>query len=385
MNSKILHAALFAHNPEGGLGLPILLWGAPGSGKTSFLSTAAARYSMAYERLSPAEKGEGAFGVIPVPGADGLLHYPPPAWSQKFERGGLLFVDEISTSPPALQAPLLGLVQLRMIGDHFLGKRVRVVAAANEVQDAAGGWDLAPALANRFGHFDWEGMSVADWTVGLIGGFVNTDGAVVDAETEEHRVLAAWPTAVATARGLVAGFIKARPELLRKPAAKGSKHTSRAFATPRSVEYAVHALASARVHSLSETDTDTFIAGFVGQGWVGEFATYRAHVDLPNVEDLLDGRITWKHDDRRLDRTMAVLSACAALVVPKDAVKRDDRAKALWKIIGTVAKDAADVVMPAARALRYAQPSLIGPKAGSLDTLTQLFPMFQATGITGGV
>ena len=125
------------------------------------------------------------------------------------------------------------------------------------------------------------------------------------------------------------------------------------------------------------------MAGFVGQGWVGEFATYRAHVDLPNVEDLLDGRITWKHDERRLDRTMAVLSSCAALVVPKDAVKRDDRAKALWKLIGVVAKDAADVVMPAARALRHAQPTLIGPKVASADTLTQLFPMFQASGIIG--
>lgn len=383
MNSKILHAALFCPNPEGTLGLPILLWGPPGSGKTTAINGAAKRYSMAYERLSPAERGEGQFGVCPVPMPDGTLHYPPPSWSKKFEQGGIIFVDEINLAMPAIQAPLLGLVQLRTIGSHTFGPRTRILAAANEVADAAGGWDLAPALANRFGHFDWEGMSPADWTVGLIGGFENSEAQTVDAETEERRVAAAWPLAIAQARGLVAGFIKARPELLRKQPQKASKQASRAFPTPRSVEYAVHALASSRVHNLSEIDTDTFLAGFVGQGWVGEFATYRAHVDLPDVEQLLDGKIPWKHDERRLDRTMAVLSSCAALVVPKDAAKRDDRAKALWTIIGEISKDAADVVMPAARAMRNANPPLIGTKAGSTKTLASLLPMFQAAGVIG--
>lgn len=382
MNSKILHAALFTLSPEGFWGLPTLLWSKPGIGKTSFIKSAAHRYNLQFERLSPAERGEGAFGVVPVPMPDGYLHYPAPQWAQKFISGGLVFLDEISSAAPALQAPLLGMVQLRTIGNHTFGPRTRIIAAGNDVQDGAGSWDLAPALSNRFGHFDFEGLTTTDWTSAILGGFHNEDTAV-DAEVEERRVMDAWPLAIATARGLVAGFIRARPELLHKQPTRASNAVSRAWPSNRSVEYAVHALASARIHNLSEIDTDTFLAGFVGQGWVGEFATYRAHVDLPNVEDLLDGRITWKHDERRFDRTMAVLSSCAALVVPKDAARRDDRAKALWKLIGVVAKDAADVVLPAARALRYAQPTLIGPKVASTDTLTQLFPMFQASGIIG--
>ena len=384
MNHKILHAALFTLSPEGFWGLPTLLWGPPGIGKTSFVKTAK-RYNMEYERLSPAERGEGQFGVCPVPAADMVLDYPAPRWAKRFDgRAGLVFLDEINTAAPMLQAPLLGMVQLRTLGTHVFGPRTRIIAAANETADAAGGWDLAPSLANRFGHFDFEGLSISDWTVALLGGFDNIDGVLVDAETEEKRVMAAWPLAIAQARGLVAGFIKARPELLYKKPVKASNASSRAWPSNRSVEYAVHALASSRVHNLSEIDTDTFLAGFVGQGWVGEFATYRAHIDLPDVEQLLDGKITWKHDERRLDRTMAVLSSCAALVVPKDAAKRDDRAKALWAIIGEISKDAADVVMPAARAMRNASPPLIGTKMGSVKTLAGLLPMFQAAGVISG-
>ena len=381
MNPKILHAALFMLNPEGGWGCPILLWGPPGTGKTAFIGGASKRYSMAFERLSPAEKGEGMFGVVPVPGNDGFLHYPAPDWSRAFEgKSGLIFVDEINTAVPALQAPLLGLVQLRTLGSHKFDPRTRVVAAANETSDAAGGWDLAPALANRFGHFDWRGMDSNDWVVAMIGGF-SSEGQVIDAEVEERRVLEAWPSAIATARGLVAGFIKARPELLDKRPDKKSKHASRAFPTPRTVEYATYALASAMVHGLDESETDLFVSGFVGDGWFGEFATYRKHVDLPDIADLLDKKISWKHDPRRLDRTMAVLSAGAALISPANAVNRKDRAKAFWEILGGVSDDAADVVVPAARAMRLAQPPLITKEFGAVGPLSKLHPLMKAIGL----
>ena len=381
MNSKILHAALFMLNPEGGWGLPIILLGSPGTGKTSFVSSAAKRYSMEYERLSPAERGEGQWGVVPVPMADGMLHYPPPAWAKKFEgKSGIIFVDEIHTAMPAIQAPLLGFVQLRVLGSYTFGPRTRVIAAANEAHEGAGAWDLAPALANRFGHFDWSGLDSNDWVVAMIGGF-SSDGQVIDAEVEERRVLEAWPTAIAQTRGLVAGFIKARPELLDKRPDKKSKHASRAFPTPRTVEYATYALASAAVHGLDESETDLFVSGFVGDGWFGEFATYRRHVDLPDIAELLDKKISWKHDPRRLDRTMAVLSAGAALISPAAATNRKERAKAFWEILGSVSDDAADVVVPAARAMRLAQPPLITKEFGATGPLSKLHPLMKAIGL----
>jgi hypothetical protein len=376
MNNRIIHAALFTPTPEGFWGLPTLGWGKPGTGKTKGIGAAAAAANLPFYRLSPAEAGEGQFGVVPVPGADGFLHYPAPEWVQKFNtgRGGVLFVDEISTAPPALQAPLLGLVQLRVIGAYTFGPRVRIIAAANETQDAAGGWDLAPALANRFGHFDFEGLSSTDWVTGLLGGFANTDDTQhVDAEAEEARVMREWPSAIAMARGLVAAFIKVRPELLHKQPSRASNNTSRAWPSHRSVEYATHALASARVHGLNEVDADEFVGGFVGLAWVTEFATFRQNLDLPDPAELLDGKVTFEHKSRRLDRTMAVLSSIAALVVPENATKRKERGNAAWRIIETVVKDSADVAMPAATALARAR--MVGPDfPAHKGPLSKLFP-----------
>jgi hypothetical protein len=383
MNLKILHALLFTLNPEGGWGLPGLLWGPPGRGKTAFIKDAARRYNMVHERLSPAERGEGQFGVVPVPQQDGYLHYPAPDWSKKFaDRAGIIFLDEINTAMPAIQAPLLGLVQLRTLGSHTFGPHTRILAAANETQDAAGGWDLAPALANRFGHFEFEGFSGADWVAGFLGGFGDTEAPVIDAEAEETRVKNAWPNEIAQSRGLIAGFIKARPELLHRQPTNAAKASSRAWPSNRSVDYAAHALTAARIHNLSDTDTDTLLAGFVGQGWVGEFMTYRANVDLPDMAEVLDGKIRFTHDPRRLDRSMAVLSAGAALVVPAKAENRNERAKVLWQLMAHVAEDAADLIVPAGRALRNANPPLIGKAAGATDALAKLLPVFKAMGIT---
>ncbi len=376
MNTAILKALMFCPSPEGAWGLPVLLWGEPGTGKTAMLRAVAKALGLYCYRVSPAEKGEGFFGVVPVPGADGCLHYPPPIWTQQIANGGVLFVDEISTAAPALQAPLLGLVQLRTIGDHQLGNRVRVIGAANETADAAGGWDLAPALCNRFGHFDFDGLDVNDWTVGLLGGFSTPESqAPVDAVALEQHVMAAWPAADAYARGMVAGFITRRPELLHKRPARGG---DRAWPSRRSVEYATVALASARVHGLSEMDTDALMSAFVGVSWVSEFRAWTALQDLPDPVAVLDGTVKFAHDERRLDRTMALLGACAALVIPDKAEKRLERGAALWALIGTVIQDAADIAIPPARALLLS--GLVVPKASG-PTLVKLLPILTAAGI----
>jgi hypothetical protein len=385
--TAILRAALFCPGPEGFWGLPLLLWGEPGEGKTAVIKALALQLGLPFHRLSPAEQGEGRFGVVPVPGIDGLLHYPPPAdLVTLFGDGGLLFVDEISTAPPALQAPLLGLVQLRTLGNHTFPARTRMIGAGNETRDAAGGWDLAPALCNRFGHIDYSGLEANAWAGGLLGHFSNMDGASpgdpLPAAALEAMVMEAWPAADAHARGFVSAFIRVRPELLRKRPAKGSPN--RAWPSPRSVEYATVALASAKVHNLSEADTDELMSAFVGQGWVSEYRAWSAMADLPNPSELLDGKVKFEHDNRRLDRTMAVLSACAALVIPVDAKNRLDRVRTLWGLIAAVSKDAPDTVIPIAREILKVRLLLKG--AGiQQDTLAALLPLMVQAGIASDV
>ncbi|HEV3059608.1 MAG TPA: hypothetical protein VGY48_15265 [Vicinamibacterales bacterium] len=386
MNSRIFHAAIFCPSPEGHTGLPIFLWSKPGIGKTHFVKNGVERTGLAFERLSPGERGEGQFGVVPVPSADGFLRYPAPDWSKKFENGGVLFVDELNTAPPALQAPLLGLVQLRTLGSHVFPRRTRVVAAANETMDAAGGWDLAPALANRFGHFDFEGLDTSAWSVALMGGFANMEGTAtaLSAEVEEARVMAAWPGAIAQAAALVAGFVQRKPDLLHKQPTSGDAKASKAWPSRRTWHYAAHALASAQVHGLNEIDADTFMAGFVGLPVVTEFRTWMANLDLPSPADLLDGKVTWKHDGRRLDRTLAVLGSCAGLVAPEKAEKRKERGNAAWTLIASVLKDAADCAVPAARVMLAAKMTTKDFQKTWETVGDRLHPLLVQAGVLGG-
>ncbi len=389
MNIRILHALLFCRLGKR-WGLPALLWGEPGVGKTAAIDMLSRQVSMPFERVSPAERGEGQFGVVPVPGADGFLHYPAPDWVSKFSAAngrGILFLDEISTAPPMIQAPLLGAVQLRTIGSHYLGDGVRVIGAANETKDAAGGWDLAAPLANRFGHFEFEGLDSNAWVEGLLGGFgIEEDVQAIDPAAEEARVLKAWPSADAKARGMIGGFITRRPELLHRRPEKAAAASSRSWPSRRSVEYTAVALASAQVHGLNEIDTDELLSGFVGQGWVTEFRTWLANADLPDPADLLDGKVKFAHDERRLDRSLAVLSSCAALVIPEKAANRVARAAECWKLIGQVAKDTADVAIPAARALIHNKVTgQLGKvvQDAAQPVLFKLHPVLTAAGITG--
>ena len=86
---QILKAMLFTPvcggggKPPGRWGLPIMFVGRPGTAKTSIIRSLTEQMGMQCEILSPAERGEGAFGVVPVP-QDGILTYPMPDWTFKF-------------------------------------------------------------------------------------------------------------------------------------------------------------------------------------------------------------------------------------------------------------------------------------------------------------
>ncbi len=377
---NILRAALFCISPEGHWGLPMILWSEPGVGKTALLTRIAKQLGLdAFMRLSPAEQGEGRFGVVPVPGADGHLHYPAPAdVVTTFKDRGLLFLDEISTASPSLQAPLLGLVQLRTLGTYTFPKGVRVLAAANEAQDAAGGWDLAPALANRFGHINFDGLDASDWSGMLLSDFQGDAVDVVSASALEEKVIGQWPTAYARAAGLVSGFISRRPELLHKRPVRGA--TEKAWPSRRSCHYATVALASAEIHKLSEQDADVLLGAFVGSAWVSEFRQWADNADLPDVADLADKRVKFVHDDRRPDRTLAVLGAFAALVIPAKAEKRNDRAVAYYQLVAELAKTVPDYVIQPTKEVMRAGLTATQLGEPTRKLVAGMMPIMQAAG-----
>lgn len=383
MKTDILKAALFTPISKGRWGLPLLFWSNPGEGKTSVIEEVCAEYGLPCTVLSPGEMGEGAFGVIPVPDKSGVIRYPAPEWTlAHVEHGGVVFIDEMSSTPPALQPPLLGLLFARRIGGTTLGPRTRVVGAANPPEVAAGGFDLAPPVANRCGHIEWSAPTVDDHTAYLLRA-QSADGTATprafDAAGEEERVLSAWPNAWAWAVGLETAFLHRRPSLKNQCPKAGDPKAGRSWPSDRSWENATRALASSRVHALGEAVRDEFVSSFVGAGAANELFAFAAEADLPDPSEVLDGKVKFKHEAKRLDRTAAVLNACTSLVVPPTAQKRTERTKALWELMLELTNDKTvmDLLVPGAQALVKAK--LYG-QAG-VPTLAKLNPLLKAAGV----
>src|SRR5207248_9254246 len=125
------------------------------------------------------------FAGLPVVTDDGV-RMEPPAWARRLHeaQAGYLFLDELSTSPPAVQAAMLGVALERRVGDLLLPRAVQVVAAANPPERAADGWDLSPPLANRFLHIAYT-PAVDGWVEGMTAGFAYPAAGHVALPTRE--------------------------------------------------------------------------------------------------------------------------------------------------------------------------------------------------------
>jgi MoxR-like ATPase len=385
MNVKaILKAIWFTPGSKHRWGLPVLLEGPPGSAKTSHVEEAAREAGLHCETVIASIREPADFLGLPIPhGERGamLTEYTAPSWASRLAKTGrgVAFLDELNTAPPAVQAALLRVVLDGVAGDLVLPSAVRFVAAQNRVEEAAGGHDLSMPLANRFIHWRWDAPSVEEWSEWFLSAGGNGGSAIAGGNPEqlEDQVLKEWPEAFAKARGLVAAFLGAKRDLLSKVPRPDDPQSSHAFATPRTWEMAARVVAGAEIHDLGEIETDMLVGGCVGEGVARELKTYRNKMDLPNPADVLDKKAKFAPDDK-LDRTMAVLASCAALVTPENAAKRDTRAAALWVLLKDIVKTDADVAVPAARALVRAK---LARMAEARETLTAINPVLKRAGI----
>ncbi|MFD0823561.1 AAA family ATPase, partial [Micromonospora zhanjiangensis] len=101
--------------------LPVLLWGEPGIGKTAALGQLAAALDLPLTTVIASVHEPSDFAGLPVVGDDPAnqgVPMAPPDWAVRLVRAGrgLLFLDELSTAPPAVQAALLRLVLERRVG-----------------------------------------------------------------------------------------------------------------------------------------------------------------------------------------------------------------------------------------------------------------------------
>ncbi|GAA1299362.1 ATPase AAA [Planotetraspora silvatica] len=326
--------------------LPVLLWGEPGIGKTAALQQLSEALNLPLTTVIASVHEPSDFSGLPVVGDDPAAQgvpMAPPDWAVRLARAGrgLLFLDELSTAPPAVQAALLRLVLERRVGALRLPAGVRIVAAANPRSSAADGWELSPPLANRFVHLQWRHDH--DVVVrGLGGTWPRASLPWLDPERLSE--------AVTFARRAVCGLLTARPELVHR-LPNNEAHRGGPWPSPRSWEMALCLTAFAAAAAASKDVLSMLVRGAVGDGPGLELLAAMDRMDLPDPEALLADPATAELPQRG-DLRQAVLDGVVAAVR-----KRPDKGRwdAAWALL--------------ARALETGAPDLVVVPASTLAAL----------------
>jgi len=311
------------------------------------------------------------FAGLPIV-AEGLtdtkkqVSFAPPSWAVTLAEAGegVVFFDEVSTAPPAVQAALLRVVLERSVGDLTLPEAVSVVAAANPPEQAADGWELSPPLANRFCHLDWpvDARTVAE---GFSGGWPSS---------KPPTLADGWEQRVPVTRAWIAGFITVRP-MLALAVPDDTAGAGRAWPSPRTWDMAARLQAAAEAGGIGELAASLLVRGCVGAGAGIEYLTWLAEADLPDPEAVLANPDSFVLPERG-DRAYAALSSIAAAVAADPSDGRWERG---WRAFGRGAQSAPDVAAAAARTLARCRPD----GAAIPDEVKAFAPLLRDAGLLG--
>lgn len=364
-NFVALRAALAAN-------VPVLLWGQPGVGKSEMLGHLARLDGRDLEVVIGSVRDQTDFNGLPVVADDGTVTRSPDDWVHTVlaAKRPVVFLDELSCAPPSVQAAMLRVVRERVVGQVRLPEQMRVVAAANEADVAADGFELAAPIANRFMHLDWK-PDADRFHRGLLAGFdtvVPTDRecGIIAAPDDDRRI---------AKRMQVIAFLQAKPGLEQAlpddPTAAG-----KAWPSQRTWNYLADVLAH-----IPDGDAAATLAaarGLVGEGAAVEFATYIAHYDLPSPQEALDNPDQVNFSDRP-DRVHTVLAGVTGYVSARPTKGRWNAAMALMGRAAAAGR--ADAAAPCVSTLYAARPKGAEPSATVLAAFT---PTLQAAGLLDG-
>jgi hypothetical protein len=135
---------------------PVMIWGAPGIGKSGVVAQVAKEKGLAFIDLRISQMMPGDLRGLPaadIPN-NSFKYLPPNCLPKPGCLPTVVFLDELTQAPPAVQAITQQLVLDRRVGDYVLPDNVFVWAAGNRQEDKTGVFSMPTALANRFNHVD---------------------------------------------------------------------------------------------------------------------------------------------------------------------------------------------------------------------------------------
>lgn len=231
----------------------VMLWGAPGVGKSDLVANVAKDMGIELRDVRLSMLDPVDLKGFPTISTNKKQMTWLPADFLPTKGKGILFLDEINHAPNAVQAPAYQLIHTGRLGDYRLPVGWSVMAAGNRTSDKSIAHAMPAALSNRFVHLDYD-VNIDDWVEWATDQGIHTD---------------------------VRAFIRFKPSLLHK---FDSKDNPRAFPTPRSWAFVNDIY---KDHLTQDTEFE-LIRGTVGDGAASEFIAFTRQIkDLPTVDEVL--------------------------------------------------------------------------------------------------
>jgi hypothetical protein len=217
---------------------PIMMWGAPGIGKSDIVKQIAdSQKREVIDIRLPLWEPTDIKGIPYYNAKENNMVWASPAELPTDPKStAIVFLDELNSAAPAVQAAAYQLILNRRVGQYHLPEGVSIVAAGNRDSDKGVTYRMPAPLANRFVHIELR-VDYDDWLQWATDNHIHPD---------------------------VVGYCTFAKQDLYDFDPRGS---SRSFATPRSWSFVSQLLSD----DLPESTLTDLVAGCVGEGLAVKF------------------------------------------------------------------------------------------------------------------
>lgn len=248
---------------------PAFIWGPPGIGKSEMVAELTEELGGLMIDLRMAQMEPTDLRGIPFFNKENnKMDWAPPIDLPDEETAAqypivVLFLDEMNSAAPSVQAAGYQLVLNRRVGKYVLPKNVVIVAGGNRESDKGVTYRMPMPLANRFLHIEMRSDFIS-WQT--------------------------WAVTHGIHKDVVSYLSFAKQDMNDSDFAKSS---SRAFPTPRTWVFVSEILHDDDKNGQDHDTLFTLVAGAVGEGLATKFMAYRKIAGkLPNPRAILDGDVT---------------------------------------------------------------------------------------------
>lgn len=230
---------------KGGVRRSVMMWGAPGIGKSSIVAKAAQENDMEVIDLRLSQLAPTDIRGLPYVDEENTSRFAIPSFLPRSGKG-ILFLDEVNLAPPAMMNVAMQLVLDRRVGDYVVPDGWFIFCAGNRTEDRAAVSQMPAPLTNRFLHFTVE-SDLDSWKTYALACGVREE---------------------------IISFLNFRPHLLHK-----FDKNSIAWPSPRSWDFASDLM-----------NVGLPVSPAVGEGAAAEFNAFtRLYSKLPDVDKILAG------------------------------------------------------------------------------------------------